>query len=121
MTNYRFTAYTFTSNMANAQHLTVLNAGVDSLNRWRQENAGIIPDLFEADLSGAILSGAHLSGAILVQANLSEANLVQADLRGAYLALADLRKANLSGADLREASLIQAKLTDTNMKWAILN
>src|SRR3954451_22169009 len=59
-----------------------------------------------ANLTGAILFGAHLS-----EAHLSGANLSRADLSGANLSWADLTKADLSEANLTEARLAFADLT----------
>ncbi len=49
--------------MANAQHLGLLRQGVDVWNAWRTEQPSVLPDLGQADLSGANLYAADLSGA----------------------------------------------------------
>lgn len=66
--------------MANQEHLEILKKGVPAWNEWRTRNAGIKPDLTEADLSGAKLSRANLGKAKLNVANLRGANLGRADL-----------------------------------------
>ena len=121
--------------MANADHLELLQQGVDAWNAWRAKEPSIEADLFEANLSGADLSGTNLSGANLFGANLiranlfganlHRANLFGADLSGAYLRSATLIRANLSGANLREANLFgadfqQASLVKTDLSDADL-
>jgi hypothetical protein len=69
--------------MANDEHVTLLKQGVAAWNAWREKNPDIRPDLSEAILGGADLSGANLfmadlSGAILVKANLDNADLSMA-------------------------------------------
>jgi uncharacterized protein YjbI with pentapeptide repeats len=132
--------------MANQEQLDILKQGVETWNQWRKEHADIIPDLSEADLSGAdliradlseanlygadlreaILSGADLSEADLSKATLneailSEAELYEADLSGADLRGADLSRANLYGADLREAILSRADLSEATLSGATLS
>jgi hypothetical protein len=96
--------------MANPEHLELLRQGVDVWNAWRWKEGWIVPDLSEADLSGALLPIALLTGA-----NLAEANLTRADLSGANLVAANLSGANLSGANLNGALLVE-----TNLVGAIL-
>jgi len=96
--------------MANEKHLNILKQGVETWNRWREENPGMRPYLRKADLFRAYLGGADLSGVDLSGADLREANLDGADLNGARLVQADLNRAKLSGVDLRGASLSQANL-----------
>lgn len=40
--------------MANEDHLEILKQGVKAWNEWREQNAGVKPDLIGADLRGAI-------------------------------------------------------------------
>ena len=92
--------------------------------------------LYEANLTGADLSGANLSGTFLSKANLygadlskanlygadlSKANLYGADLSGTIFYGADLSKANLYGADLSGANLTGADLSKANLYGAILS
>ena len=116
--------------MANEEHLSILQQGVEAWNSWRRDNPDIRPDLiraylFEANLSGAylseaILTTANLSGADLSRTDLSEANLAGANLSGANLSGADLFGANLSGANLRRADLSEADLRRANLSRAYL-
>jgi hypothetical protein len=104
-------------------HENWLRDGARGWNEWRQANPTIVPDLREADLSGAILAGADLreadlSGASLYGADLRGAILAGADLNGADLRGADLREADLSGADLNEASLYGADLRGADLRGA---
>jgi len=83
-------------------------------------------NLREADLSGAILSGANLSDSDLRNVNLtgailSGANLSDSDLRYVNLTGANLTGADLSGANLRKANLRKANLRNANLTRAMLN
>jgi hypothetical protein len=91
--------------MADDEHVALLKQDVDAWNKWRDQNPNIRPDLskanlWEADLSGAILSGADLSKANLNEADLSGAYLGKAVLSGVDLCMANLRGARLGGAHL---------------------
>ena len=122
--------------VANEEHLRILEEGVEVWNRWRGSHSTTIPDLSGANLSGANLSGAwlfntHVVGANLSGANLSEAqlgganligaNLSKANLRRAYLRFADLSDADMNAADLSKSDLIFAKLFLTKLGGAILS
>ena len=109
--------------MADEVHLELIEQGVESWNRWREENPDSLPDLsgaylFEAQLSGINLSGANLSHACLIGANLKEANLSNTNLQSLYGSAVALESANLSGADLRQANLSDARLTQANLSQA---
>lgn len=76
-------------------------------------------------LIGANFSGATLTNAILVEADFSFANLTNADLSAATLYRADLREANLSNTNLKEAdlsyvNLSKANLSGANLRYAII-
>ena len=73
------------------------------------------PDLNNARIPNAGLSGANLTGA-----DLSFAKLTRATLSGANLSDAKLTRATLSGADLSFAKLTRAKLTRAILTGAIL-
>jgi len=122
--------------MANRKHLKVLKQGVERWNKWRKENSEVRPDLSEADLVWAHLSGADLSEVNLTGANLSmtsldgadfgEAKLVGAQLVSVHVGHLDLHGANLLGADLRWANLSWANLggahlTGANLRWVDLS
>ncbi|HET9282602.1 MAG TPA: toll/interleukin-1 receptor domain-containing protein [Candidatus Angelobacter sp.] len=115
--------------MANPEHLEKLKKGVETWNKWRNENREIIPDLSDAKLNwsdlAVKLSRVNLSKADLSRTDLEGMNLIKAYLRGAHLtdanlSEADLREANLSWADLREANLSWADLSGTDFSWADL-
>ena len=107
--------------VADAEHLALLQQGVDAWNAWMAEKLFIRPDLLGADLTGANLSLANLTGAILSGANLSRSNLLAANLGGANLTGADLLEANLNRADLRLANFSGANLTGANLGGANLS
>ena len=130
--------------MANDEHVALLQQGVTAWNKWRRENANVLPDLRRANLRKANLFGANLSEANLTEAKLTDAtlrkaNLIKADLRGesprgepqrgelqraelngAYLSDANLTGANLTGADLRGGDLYGTTLVDTDLTGADL-
>ena len=106
--------------VASEEHLKILRQGVDVWNEWREKNPELIPDLREADLRHADLSGMHL-----VQADLRETDFKFADLKGANLSEANLWDAilchvNLSGANLSKADLRGALLIQANFSGATL-
>ena len=87
--------------MANPEHLSILEQGVEEWNKWRKEHPNVGSDLTGADLSGALLSGADFRWTNLCGANLSKGTLIRANLSAG----ADLSRAKLSGAHLGEAIL----------------
>jgi uncharacterized protein YjbI with pentapeptide repeats len=116
--------------MANPEHLTILQQGVEVWNQWRDEHPDIEPDLTWAVLSGtdlakASLDKANLQRAILAQADLTEADLGEAYLEKAFLTAANLTKAclgkaTLVGADLAKATLVHADLINADLTVANL-
>src|SRR5271165_1973883 len=101
--------------MANPEHLETLKRGVTEWNKWREEHAGVTPDLRGADLGGVKFSEAHLSGVDFTGANLSNARLEWADLGSANLCGTDLHKAILDEANLGRARLAEADLTEASL------
>jgi uncharacterized protein YjbI with pentapeptide repeats len=111
--------------MANPEHVSKLNEGVDSWN-LTQAALQVYADFRGADLNGKDLSGADLrqakfENAILRNAKLGsgtrlwKADFTGADLRKADLSGADLHGVNFSGADLFEASLREADLEGADL------
>ena len=86
--------------MANAEHLKILEQGVDVWNARRAKSPRIKPIFRKADLHGRYLCEANLEGADLREANLNDADLTKAALAGANLAKAHLRNSSLEGSDL---------------------
>jgi uncharacterized protein YjbI with pentapeptide repeats len=112
--------------MANREHLTMLNEGVEAWNRWRIENPGIRPDLSDANLINADLPGSDLcrvdlSGANLVGAILTDAELILACLQEARIIRGNLSRANLFGAHLGQADLTDANLNNARFEEATLD
>jgi len=60
--------------MANDGHLKILHDETDVWNRWREENAHVMPDLNSADVGGANFGNADLNGANLRLAELGGAD-----------------------------------------------
>lgn len=110
-----------------AQHLKILQKGVEVWNKWRKDNFYIQPDLSHADLSNANLNlkGVKLNNTNLSNTNLSSVFIGDADLSGANfnnanLSNANLTNANLSYADLRGANLTKVQALATNFEGATL-
>lgn len=118
----------------NFDHIEILKKGVQTWNRWRNENPTVIPDLRGANLEGPeypimnginlsradmtrayaqflYISGADLTGASLVEAQLWGTNFSSSRLTGANLSQACLRQAFLDNADLQHAEFIKADLS----------
>lgn len=107
--------------MANPEHVTKLEEGVEAWNEWRKQNPDTRPDLVEAQLGDRYISGANFARALLKRTNFKAANLSKADLTGALLLEANLRRVNLSHANLRGANLKLAHLTDAILASADLS
>jgi hypothetical protein len=100
--------------MANEDHLRILQQGVKVWNEWRDKNLEIVPDLERTNLKGAVLSKIDSRDKLnLSRANLRGVNLSMAYLAGANLDSSNLRVANLRGARLEETILIKTNLTNT--------
>ena len=106
------------TSMANDEHLGVLLQGQQQWNDSRDANPEVKPDLRNADLHEADLSGVNLSHAVLIGADLHKASLRGANLAGANLRRADLRATNFRNADLHRAILAKTDLRDANLKEA---
>jgi len=121
--------------VASDEHLTRLREGAAVWNKWREGNPDITPNLNDAFLSGANLSGTNLSHAdleganlhganlgyaYLLEANVHGANLSDANLSGAILSDADLGGVDLEGANLSDADLYGAKLSGAKFFRTIL-
>jgi len=92
--------------MASEEHLRILLDGsVADWNVWRQKNDDVIPDLADAELYKADLSGNGQTGINLYKANLRRANLVAANLQAANLRAADLENATFGFTILGDADL----------------
>jgi uncharacterized protein YjbI with pentapeptide repeats len=103
--------------------MRLLQGGPDGVREWdrrREREPDEIPDLSDANLHLADLSGAQLIGAHLSGADLSEADLIGAHLSGAHLFGAHLIGAVLIGADLREADLSEASMVRVDLSGAKL-
>jgi uncharacterized protein YjbI with pentapeptide repeats len=106
--------------MANPEHLKILQKGVEVWNRWRKEHPEIRPDLSQASLQRAYLSGIDLSKVDLLRVDLGWAHLGGANLHEANLREATLIETTLSMADLTQAVLSKADLSSTNFSSAVL-
>jgi len=102
--------------MANPEHLAILKQGVKVWNEWRERNPKIRPDLSDANLEQAALSGINL-----YKSNLDGARLNAADLHGANFSKAELHEADVSMVDLRWATLREAQIIESNFRAANLS
>ena len=107
--------------MANAEHLEILNQGVEIWNKWREENSAVKIDLMSADLFRVNLSGADLHDADLRRTNLREANLSSANLSNAQLYRCNINRADLTNADLSGANLYRAYFGRADLSGANLS
>jgi uncharacterized protein YjbI with pentapeptide repeats len=112
--------------MANAEHMGIIQQGVKAWNEWREKHPEATPDLSFANLNGAHLSfvnfdNANLSFADLSFAGLSDAHLRNTDFTNAILNQANLNDANLNHAHLNGANLGRATLNQANLSFANLS
>lgn len=109
--------------MADPESVKIVKQGVTVWNQWRQKRSDIEPDLRDADLHNAQLSGinfdrtrlngANLRNANLRSASLKAADLSQTDLRGARLQNAWLYRSLFRGTLLQQANFYHARLLET--------
>jgi uncharacterized protein YjbI with pentapeptide repeats len=101
--------------VANAEHLAILEKGVDVWNKWR-EGGAIEPDLAFASLEYAELAGVNFTNTGLYAVDLAFSNLTDADFSNAWLT-----NANLGGAGLNRARFANADLSGVNFNHADLS
>lgn len=104
----RFSVWNFSADLSRVD--------LSSLDVFNSKRGETVLDLDDADLSGAVLSGANLSFVLL-----RGATLKHAALRGASLAFTVLNGANLSGADMSNARMFSAQLRSANLRGADLS
>ena len=104
--------------MAVPEHLEVLKLGTPEWNRWRKQNASIVPDLSSAHLQRVRLAGADLSRARFTFTYFGDADLAGANLNGANLSQAYLRNASLQHATLETATLVEVELGGADLSHA---
>jgi len=109
--------------MANREHIRILNEGVNTWNKWRENYHEGQPDLSGADLAGRVFGvweGDRTAAIKLRDVNLSGANLTHTDLRHAHLGIANLTDATLYNADLSQAYLENTVFRDADLRMANL-
>ena len=114
--------------MANPEHVEIVKAGADAIERLGANYPIEGFDLRGADLEGvrfgaadltrANFESADLFGAFFGAANLHAANFRNANLIGAHLELSNLQSADLRGAELSYANLKNAKVSDADFEGA---
>jgi len=106
--------------MADPDHLSILEQGVEAWNQWRAANPQVIPALYNADLYDKDFRGINLSRADLTGARLMRTDLTNADLHFCKLICANLMAATLNGANLDGADLFCANFARAAMRGALL-
>ncbi|HQG93110.1 MAG TPA: pentapeptide repeat-containing protein [Acidobacteriota bacterium] len=110
--------------MANPEHVAELMKGVESWNKWIEEQRKFNPvfraDLEDIDLQKEKIEGSNLQNSDFLSggANLRGALLQRVNLRGAKLQDAVLWGAQLQGANLYNANLERAQLWGANLQGA---
>lgn len=106
--------------MANSEHLSILEKGVDVWNEWRQNNSHINPDLSNSNLKGKTLVGANFLNAGFENSNLSLTDLSMANLTGAQFLKADLSHSIFKNAIISDTSFSYADLSFANCAECVL-
>src|ERR1700727_2297492 len=105
--------------MAKAEHLKLLQQGVDDWNAWRAREPSIVPDLTKANLGRANLGRANLSGTNLRGADLSRALLVKTNLVDATLTDCRIYGISAWGVKLSEGTKQQGLIITPSYEPAI--
>ena len=93
-----------------AEHIRILNEGIQCWNQWRMDNPEVRPILYDLNVKPPKL---HLRN--LKKINFSNANLIKANLQEVDLTKANFHEANLGGANLSRATLIDANFCRTDL------
>jgi TIR domain/Pentapeptide repeats (8 copies) len=106
--------------MADQRHIDKLKGGVNVWNQWRGKHPEIMPDLRNADLQAAMLTGIDFRRTNLDGANLSHARLDSTLLNAASLSQTNLSNTRLRNSNLHKTCFKEAILHRTNMYHASL-
>ncbi len=106
--------------MANEEHVIKIKQGVETWNKWREDNPNIAPDLSKADIRGCKLQKINLINANLEETKLQYSNLFEANLEKAELSKAKLLEVNMQSANLKNANLSGAGLLESNLQFTNL-
>ncbi len=118
--------------MAKKEDKYIIEQGVVAWNSWRKNNPGMVPDLYNIDISGQNWNGADFTRTDFVRATLNGTHLENAQFNGAldesgnsigraYFVDAKLRNAHLKNATLNRANLIKADFTNADLRGADLS
>lgn len=100
--------------MANWKHVDRLKEGATVWNPWRENHPEVLPDSYNADLSGVDLSHTKLDHAILSHVDLSHAKLSYTILSYVDLSGTDLRHVNGLRMILNREKVFGFDQVDTN-------
>lgn len=118
--------------MARKEDKKIIEQGVTAWNAWRKNNPGMVPDLYNIDISDQNWDGANFTRTDFVKATLNNTHLENARFNGvldesgnsigrAYFVEAKLRGAHLKNAVLSRANLIKADFTYADLRGADLS
>lgn len=107
------------------KHIDILEKGVETWNKWRQDHGSVTPELEDAvfvqeDFCKANLSSGRLYNAHFSSCKFGRADLSRADLSNAFLSDTDFSRASLVGADLGNVNLFNANLSHADLSRANL-
>lgn len=104
-------------NMANPEHLNILEQGVDVWNKWRKENPDVKPDLNGAELNKMDFSNANFSDTRMEFTQLTNSNLTETNFYNAQLFNAFFNRAKVIRTDFTDAQLRQAVFAQTEFSY----
>jgi uncharacterized protein YjbI with pentapeptide repeats len=110
--------------MANQDHLQQLLKGVESWNKWRDENPNIHPDLRDFDFTDEQTFGhspiwsADEKRVYLMHANLDNVDFWRSNLARVYFTGSSLKNANVRGSSLRRTNFNETNITGANFSFA---
>lgn len=106
--------------MANEEHAKTIKQGVESWNKWREENPEVQPDLSQFDLRGEKLQKINLENSNMSECKLQFSNLTEANLDGANLRKSKLQETCLQSSSMKNCDLSSAGMLESNLQYANL-
>jgi len=103
--------------MANSEHLTILNNGLQLWSDWRKNNPEVQPDLSRINLSGFNFTGINFTDTNLLGTNFSESVLADANFEGANICWTNFDNAILQRASFRNTKLLDSSFKHSDIRW----